>query len=76
MGFRRPWRRSRKFSCSCAMPAAIAPTSRFRELVEKAMGATMPRADLHLSRNRDGELVPHLAAGRHDPDARARGYGG
>jgi hypothetical protein len=28
----------------------------FRELVEKAMGATMPRADLHLSRNRDGEL--------------------
>jgi hypothetical protein len=28
----------------------------FRELVEKAMGATMPRADLHLSRSRDGEL--------------------
>ncbi len=28
----------------------------FRELVEKAMGATMPRADLHISRSRDGEL--------------------
>jgi hypothetical protein len=28
----------------------------FRELVEKAMGATMTRADMHLSRNRDGEL--------------------
>jgi hypothetical protein len=27
-----------------------------RELVEKAMGATMTRADLHISRSRDGEL--------------------
>jgi hypothetical protein len=27
-----------------------------RELVEKAMGATMTRADLHISRGRDGEL--------------------
>ena len=28
----------------------------FRELVELAMGATMTRADLHISRSRDGEL--------------------
>ena len=28
----------------------------FRELVERAMGATMTRADLHISRSRDGEL--------------------
>jgi hypothetical protein len=28
----------------------------FRELVEATMGATMPRADLHISRSRDGEL--------------------
>ena len=28
----------------------------FRELVERTMGATMTRADLHLSRDRDGEL--------------------
>jgi hypothetical protein len=27
-----------------------------RELVERAMGATMTRADLHISRSRDGEL--------------------
>lgn len=29
----------------------------FRELVEKANGATMARADLHISRGRDGELL-------------------
>jgi hypothetical protein len=28
----------------------------FRELVEAANGATAPRADLHISRSRDGEL--------------------
>ena len=28
----------------------------FRELVEKTMGGTLPRADLHISRSRDGEL--------------------
>jgi len=28
----------------------------FRELIERAMGATATRADLHLSRSRDGEL--------------------
>jgi hypothetical protein len=28
----------------------------FRELVERTMGASLPRADLHLSRSRDGEL--------------------
>jgi hypothetical protein len=28
----------------------------FRELVEKTMGATITRADLFLSRSRDGEL--------------------
>jgi len=28
----------------------------FRELVEATMGATLPRADLHISRSRDGEL--------------------
>jgi hypothetical protein len=28
----------------------------FRELVERTMGATMTRADLHVSRSRDGEL--------------------
>ena len=27
-----------------------------RELVERAMGATMTRADLHISRSRDGEI--------------------
>jgi len=27
-----------------------------RELIERTMGATMARADLHISRNRDGEL--------------------
>jgi hypothetical protein len=29
----------------------------FRELVERTMGATMTRADLHLHRGRDGELL-------------------
>jgi hypothetical protein len=29
----------------------------FRELVEKTMGATMARADLHISRTGDGELL-------------------
>ena len=28
----------------------------FRELVERTMGATLTRADLHISRSRDGEL--------------------
>jgi hypothetical protein len=28
----------------------------FQELVEKTMGAKLPRADLHISRSRDGEL--------------------
>jgi hypothetical protein len=28
----------------------------FRELAEATMGATLPRADLHISRSRDGEL--------------------
>jgi hypothetical protein len=28
----------------------------FRELVEATNGATAPRADLHISRSRDGEL--------------------
>jgi hypothetical protein len=28
----------------------------FRELVEKTMGKSVPRADLHISRTRDGEL--------------------
>ncbi len=28
----------------------------FRELVEATMGATLTRADLHISRSRDGEL--------------------
>jgi hypothetical protein len=28
----------------------------FRELVERTMGASMARADLHISRSRDGEL--------------------
>ncbi len=27
-----------------------------RELIERTMGATVTRADLHISRNRDGEL--------------------
>jgi hypothetical protein len=29
----------------------------FRDLVEQTMGASLPRADLHLSRTRDGELL-------------------
>jgi glucose/sorbosone dehydrogenase len=29
----------------------------FRDLVEQTMGASLPRADLHLSRSRDGELL-------------------
>jgi hypothetical protein len=28
----------------------------FRELIEATNGATVPRADLHISRSRDGEL--------------------
>jgi hypothetical protein len=28
----------------------------FRDLVDKAMGKKMPRADLHLSHSHDGEL--------------------
>jgi hypothetical protein len=28
----------------------------FRDLIDKAMGKQMPRADLHISRSRDGEL--------------------
>ena len=41
----------------------------FRELVERTMGRPLPRADLHISRTGDGELLHHVAAGRHDPDA-------
>jgi hypothetical protein len=29
----------------------------FRELIEAANGATVPRADLHISRSRDGEIL-------------------
>jgi hypothetical protein len=29
----------------------------FRDLVEKTMGASVARADLHISRTRDGELL-------------------
>jgi len=29
----------------------------FKELVEKTMGTSLSRADLHLSRTRDGELL-------------------
>jgi hypothetical protein len=28
----------------------------FQELVDKAMGTKLPRADLHIARSRDGEL--------------------
>jgi hypothetical protein len=28
----------------------------FRELIDKTMGATIPRGDLHISQSRDGEL--------------------
>ena len=28
----------------------------FRDLIDKTMGKSMPRADLHISRGRDGEL--------------------
>jgi hypothetical protein len=28
----------------------------FRDLIDKTMGKSMPRADLHISRSRDGEL--------------------
>jgi hypothetical protein len=28
----------------------------FKQLVERAMGATLPRTDLHIGRSRDGEL--------------------
>ncbi|PWU00277.1 MAG: hypothetical protein C5B51_25450 [Terriglobia bacterium] len=31
----------------------------FRDLIDKAMGKPMPRADLHLSHTRDGELLLH-----------------
>ena len=31
----------------------------FRELIEKTMGMTILRADLHISRTRDGELLIH-----------------
>jgi glucose/sorbosone dehydrogenase len=48
----------------------------FRDLVERTMGASLARADLHLSRNRDGEL---FVTSRQDgtirmlvPDADAR----
>ena len=40
----------------CAMRAASAWTFRFSDLVEKTMGKDLPRADLHISRSRDGEL--------------------
>jgi hypothetical protein len=49
----------------------------FRELVERTMGATMTRADLHISRSRDGEL---LVTSRQDgmirrliPDSKGQG---
>jgi hypothetical protein len=29
----------------------------FQELVNRTMGADLPRADLHISRTRDGELL-------------------
>ena len=41
----------------------------FRELIEATNGATVTRADLHISRSRDGELFITSQAGRHDPDA-------
>jgi hypothetical protein len=28
-----------------------------QELIDRAMGAKLPRADLHISRTRDGELL-------------------
>jgi hypothetical protein len=31
----------------------------FRELVDKTMGAAAPRADLHISRSKDGEIFIH-----------------
>ena len=30
-----------------------------QELIDKTMGAKLPRADLHISRTRDGELLIH-----------------
>jgi hypothetical protein len=30
-----------------------------QELIDKTMGAELPRADLHISRTRDGELLIH-----------------
>src|SRR6185503_6627218 len=49
----------------------------FRDLIEKTMGASVARADLHISRSRDGEL---FLSSRQDgmirmlvPDARAGG---
>ena len=29
----------------------------FQELINRTMGSTLPRADLHLARTRDGELL-------------------
>jgi hypothetical protein len=34
-----------------------------QQLIDKTMGAELPRADLHISRTRDGELLIHS---RHD----------
>ena len=31
----------------------------FRELIERTMGTSVTRADLHISRSRDGELSIH-----------------
>ena len=42
-----------------------------RELIERTMGRTTTRADLHVSRSRDGEALHHVEAGWHDPDARS-----
>ena len=56
MGFRRPWRRSKKLQLYVRDAGGNRTYVTFRELIEATNGATVTRADLHISRSRDGEL--------------------
>ena len=44
-------------ACLCANGKRIDVS--LQELIDKTMGAKLPRADLHISRTRDGELLIH-----------------
>ena len=68
---RRPSRRSRRFSCTCATRGNRVYVT-LRDLIERTMGATRhARGSAHQPQPRR-RVVHHVAPGRHHSDARAR----